>query len=184
MLTVFGGVSCLASSDETPESPGLLLAGQLSLDGYEVMTRGVTGKLLVPEPGLPWRHEDALSEPDFTWSRPDGTCLELDAARFPYDGYLLLNNLNQQVTVYFTAESDTMSETPLENPMLFLYEGSEVPDDPLSCVAADDNSYGWFNARIIAVLEPRTAYYVVVTTFADDTTDTAYGSYIFTIIRG
>ena len=170
--------------DDDDEQPGILIAGQLALREYPgVMAEGLTNDFLVPAPGEQALREGELDEDDDSWHRPDGSCLEVDRADFPYDGFVLVNHNEIPVRVNIIVQAESTGMGTLEDPVLFIYRADELPDDELSCVASNDNGYGARDAYVQVELAPRESYFIVVTSFSDDDLDTAYGSYIMTITR-
>lgn len=166
---------CMLRSDEELESSGLLIAGQLELREYPATSQGLTDQLIVPRPGEQVRIEEELTEDDPSWSRPDRSCLEIDPNDFPYDGYLLTNHTDQQATVVINAEP-IPGDHPLAIPMIYVYEDWELPDHRLRCVGSGQ-------ARVVLQLDPRTSYYVVITSWDNDILDTAFGEYAITFTR-
>ena len=170
--------------DEDDQHPGFLIAGQLALGDFPgVAAEGLTNAFLVPDPGVPATREGELDEDDESWHRPDGACLEVDRADFPYDGYVLVNHTDSPVLVNIIVQAGSTGMGTHEDPMLFVYRTDELPDDELSCVASDDNSYGGRDCFVQIELASRESYLIVVTSFNDDNSDTAYGSYFMTVNR-
>ena len=122
---------------------------------------------------------DELTTTSPTWHRPIGACTSLTslAESFPMEACLLRNGLGSAATVSIDVLSEASAAGTLPDPLVFIYEGSSVPADPLECLAGDDDSGEGREPRIEgAVLEAAGRYLVVVTTFSDDA-DRAFGSY-------
>ena len=184
VLSALALCGCLAHGDEDPEQSGLLLAGQLAPDEYPtVAAAGLIRHFLVPAPGVRAEREGELSADDPTWHRPDEGCLSNDLDDFPYEAFAMLNHSLDLVVVNLTVEAVSMRRGTLADPMIFVYEGEEFPTDRLSCIASNDNGLGGRDAYVQIQLAAGSTTKIVVTSFPDDRSDDAYGTYVLGVHR-
>ena len=122
---------------------------------------------------------DATSE---TWRRPHGDALECPASGLlpdgepgvPYVAYAFCNTDTVPHTFDFemVAFDGPNGEAPLDDPVLFLYDGQGVPADRLQCLAVNDDIPDAIDATdsLIegVVVQPGQAITTVATTFQFD----------------
>jgi cysteine-rich repeat protein len=134
----------------------------------------------LPEPGDSVTLLGELSADSPTWHRPNRDCTELatNAEEFSYEGWAFRNGSGVAVTVTFDARAAGIGAGTLADGMLFLYAGAALPASALGCLASSDDDGEGLDPRIADhLIGPGEDVYLVVTAFADFTSERAHGTY-------
>lgn len=94
--------------------------------------------------------DGVFGEDSLMWRRPydeeDLACpasglLPESAGEVPYVAYSFCNNEDVELTydILFQATDGVDGEPPLDDPVLYLYEGIGIPDDPTQCLVVNDD---------------------------------------------
>ncbi len=178
------GQGCMFASDEELEIPALLEAGDLSLAEYPLASRGLSSAVDLPNAGGTIERSGELTSSDPIWRRPNGWgCSEVVEGRYAMDSFRLRNPWATRHRATLNLMGQTAGVGTLEDPMLFVYRGSQVPDDPLTCYAADDNNLNGRDATVTIWLDSHAEYQVVTTSVSEAHVAAGRGTYQLQIIN-
>jgi len=119
---------------------------------------------------------------------PAGGLLPESAGEVPYVVYSFCNNEDVDLTydILMQATDGPDGEPPLDDPVLYLYEGIGIPDDPTACLVANDDldALGMSSDAGIegVVVSPGAQLTIVGTAFQYDSEDgTGEGGYVLVV---